>query len=164
MPIRRLFLFALFVLLVPLFLKGCRVATDLGRTCQLVKRNPDGGQGSVAILESELPAGTKDFISFGATECEDLVCVRSADIAKTGVPGAAATGYCSRACVPNASTGCPAANSDDDKDPTRRLICRALLLDDLTLAQICTNDPGTCQQIGGARSPYFCAHAVDAGS
>ena len=104
MPVRRS-LVATLLLGVPLFFNACRVATDLGLPCQLVKKNPDGGTTSVPILESDLPGGNKDFISFGATECEDLVCVRDAKVPRTGVPGAAALGYCSRACVPNASGG-----------------------------------------------------------
>ncbi len=158
MPLR---LFVLVSLVLLVFLEGCRVATDLGRECTLVKKNPDGGSGSVFILESELPdGGTKDYISFGATQCEDLVCVRDANVPKTGAAGALASGYCSRPCVPNASTGCPAANPDDDRDPNKKLTCRALLLDEQTLADICTNDPGRCQQIAGTLSPYFCARSV----
>jgi hypothetical protein len=162
MPVRRS-LVVMLLLAVPVVLDACRVATDLGLSCQLVKKNPDGGTNSVPILESDLPGGNKDFISFGATECEDLVCVRDANVPKTGVPGAAATGYCSRACVPNASGGCPAANASDDRNPDRKLTCRALLLDEQTLGAICTNDPATCQRIGDTRSPYFCARGVDAG-
>ena len=162
MPVRRS-LVAMLVLGVPVFLDACRVATDLGLPCQLVKKNPDGGTTSVPILESDLPGGNKDFISFGATECEDLVCVRDANVPKTGVAGAAATGYCSRACVPNVSGACPAANKSDDSNPDTRLTCRALLLDEATLGAICTNDPSTCQKLGDTRSPYFCARGVDAG-
>lgn len=144
---------------------GCHVNTDLGRLCQLVKRNPDGGAGSVPIVEGDLPGANKDFISFGATECEDLVCVRDAYVPRTGVATAAAAGYCSRSCVPNSSIGCPAANSSDDTDPARKLGCRALLLDEQTLGAICSNDPATCQQLGDARSPYFCARSnPDGGS
>jgi hypothetical protein len=126
----------------------------------MVKKNPDGGTTSVALLESDLPGGAKDYISFGATECEDLVCVRDANVPLSGVPNAAAMGYCSRACVPNSSAGCPAADPNDDRDPSKRLTCRALLLDELTLAAICTNDPATCQRIGDTRSPYFCARGL----
>jgi hypothetical protein len=162
MPVRRSLVATLF-LGVPLFFNACRVATDLGLPCQLVKKNPDGGTTSVPILESDLPGGNKDFISFGATECEDLVCVRDANVPRTGVPGAAAMGYCSRACVPNVSGACPAANKSDDSNPDKRLTCRALLLDEATLGAICTNDPSTCQKLGDTRSPYFCARGVDAG-
>ncbi len=151
----------LFVLVLLVFLEGCRVATDLGRECTMVKANPDGGTASLPILESELPAiSSRDYISFGATECEDLVCVRDSNVPRTGTPGAQAKGYCSRPCVPNASTGCPAANSADDKNPSLRLTCRALLLDEQTLADICATDPGRCLQIAGTRSPYFCARSA----
>ncbi len=158
MAVRRPWLFL--TLLAALALAAaCHVTTDLGRSCQLVKKNPDGGAGSVPIVEGDLPSANKDFISFGATECEDLVCVRDAYLPRSGVATAPASGYCSRACVLNSTTACPAANSEDDKNPARKLSCRALLLDEQTLGAICSNDPGTCQQIGDARSPYFCARS-----
>src|SRR5712692_7154188 len=104
MPLRLFFVLSL----ASLALGGCRAATDLGRECALVRANPDGGT-ALKILESDLPDGGtgKDYISFGATECEDLVCVRDSNVQKTGIPGALASGYCSRACVPNSSVGCP---------------------------------------------------------
>ena len=143
---------------------ACRVTTDLGRSCQLVKKNPDGGS-ALPILEGDLPGANKDFISFGATECEDLVCVRDSYAPRTGVATTAVSGYCSRSCVPNSSIGCPAANSSDDRDPAKRLGCRALLLDEQTLGAICATDPSTCQQLGDTRSPYFCARGnPDGGS
>lgn len=158
MAVRRLWLFLslLAALALP---SACRVNTDLGRSCQLVKKNPDGGPTSVPIVEADLPGANKDFISFGATECEELVCVRDAYVPRTGVATALATGYCSRSCVANSTIACPAANPADDTDPARKLSCRALLLDEQTLGAICTNDPGTCQQIGDTRSPYFCARS-----
>jgi len=111
----------------------------------------------VAIREGELPDGGKDFISFGAAVCENFVCVRDSAYIKNPNPAAEALGYCSGSCV-TGSNACPAANSADDKDPTRRLTCRALLLDEQTLAAICTADPVKCQTyFGGTRSPYFCA-------
>jgi hypothetical protein len=159
MPVCRPFAIAVVSFFALISLEGCRVATDLGRPCTLVKKNPDGGSGSVGILESDLPPN-KDFISFGATECEDLVCVRDAAVPRSGIPNATATGYCSRACVPNVTNGCPASNPDDDKDPNKKLSCRALLLDEQTLGAICSTRPDTCQSIGDTRSPYFCARAI----
>ncbi|HEX4803220.1 MAG TPA: adventurous gliding motility lipoprotein CglC [Myxococcaceae bacterium] len=158
MAVRRLWLFLslLAALALP---SACRVNTDLGRSCQLVKKNPDGGPTSVPIVEADLPGANKDFISFGATECEELVCVRDAYVPRTGVATAPATGYCSRSCVANSTIACPAASPADDTDPARKLSCRALLLDEQTLGAICTNDTGTCQQIGDTRSPYFCARS-----
>jgi hypothetical protein len=140
-------------------LAACRISTDLGTLCNMVKRNPDGGQGSVPIREAELPDGGKDFVAFGATECEDLVCVRDSNVPKTGTPGAIATGYCSRACSPGNS--CPAANSADDNNPNRKLTCRPLILDEQTLSTLCSNDPAKCNQyFGGTTSPYFCARGT----
>ncbi len=142
---------------LPWLFGACKVATDFGTECTLVKKNHDGGSIAVAIREGELPDGGKDFISFGAAVCENFVCVRDSAYIKNPNPAAEALGYCSGSCV-TGSNACPAANSADDKDPTRRLTCRALLLDEQTLAAICTADPVKCQTyFGGTRSPYFCA-------
>ena len=139
---------------------ACKISTDLGTPCFLVKANPDGGTTAVRLREGDLPDAGKDFIAFGATECEDLVCVRDSNYPRNSDPNANATGYCSRACVPT-SGACPAANSSDDNDPNKKLNCRALLLDDQTIAAICTQDPAKCNQyFGGTRSPYFCARGT----
>jgi hypothetical protein len=138
----------------------------LGVPCNLVRRNPDGGA-SLLIREGEIPDGgrTVDFISFGATECEDLVCVRDGNVPFTGQPQAPAVGYCSRACVPGSSIGCPAKDSADDNNPAKKLTCRSLILDETTLALLRSTDPAKFHQyFGETTSPYFCARsAPDAG-
>src|SRR6266849_5098747 len=88
MPQRLLFRMALLALLT--VLEACRSATDLGNPCVLVKKNPDGGSTPVSIKERELPDGGKDFISFGAAICENLVCVRAPASPKPPPPSAAA--------------------------------------------------------------------------
>jgi len=139
---------------------ACRSLTDLGTPCVLVKKNPDGGTVPVALKERDLPDGGKDFISFGAAACENLVCVRDSSFPKNPDPNADAVGYCSSACAAN-SGSCPAANSADDSNPSKRLTCLALLLDEQTLAAICSNDPAKCYQyFGGTTSPYFCARGT----
>lgn len=155
MPSQLFIRMALLALLT--MLEACRSPTDLGNPCIMVKKNPDGGTTAVAIKEGELPDGGKDFISFGAAGCENLVCVRDSAFPRNPDPNADALGYCSSPCAANSGT-CPSANSADDNNPARRLNCRALLLDELTLAAICSSDPAKCfQYFGGTTSPYFCA-------
>src|SRR5260370_15481570 len=85
MPVCRPFAIVVVSLFALISLEGCRVATDLGRPCTLVKKNPDGGSGSVGILESDLPPH-KDFISFGATQCEAQDSVPDAPVPQVTSP------------------------------------------------------------------------------
>lgn len=158
MPPRLFFWMALLALLT--VLEACRSPNDLGNPCVLVKKNPDGGSAPVAIKEGELPDGGKDFISFGAAICENLVCVRDSTFPKNPDPNADALGYCSSPCAANSGT-CASANSANDSNPALRLNCRALVLDELTIAAICAADPAKCYQyFGGTTSPYFCARGT----
>jgi hypothetical protein len=151
---------------------ACTVTTDLGVPCTLVKKDPADttGKQSLPMLESEVTAG-KDFISFGAVECEDLVCVRDSSYAPpagtTPAPTDQAKGYCSRPCLQTSTTGCPAKDSADDSNPLKRLSCRPLILDEATLNFICQSDAVTCKKyFGDTKSPYFCARgaSVDGGT
>lgn len=146
---------------------GCRVPSDLGVDCRLVRKDPSDSTGKkfLYLTEGDIKPN-KDYLSFGSVECEDLVCVRDAAYTR---PNAAATdqalGYCSRNCVQG--TTCPAANEADDKDPVKRLNCRPLLLDEVTLAAICQAEPQKCtDKIGNTKTPYFCARGslADAGT
>ncbi len=154
---RHLFL----AVLATLAVTGCRVQTDLGAPCLMVKKDPTGTQTSVPITEGEVTSG-RDFISFGAMECDDFVCVR--DASSTRPSGATdstpATGYCSRGCEQNEA--CPAANPEDDKIEALKLTCRALLLDTETINLLCREDEAQCRRIfGETRTPYFCARGSD---
>lgn len=132
---------------------GCTPQSDLGTPCVLKRRAPDGG--TADILEREVTAG-KDFVSFGAIECEDLVCVRDANTSGTGNPDQAASGFCSRPCVQTA-TSCRTGNNSIDDGP-EPYACRPLLLDEDTLARIRQNDPEKYERyFGDTQSPYFCA-------
>jgi len=150
---------------------ACQSPTDLGTPCTLVRKDPadPSGKRSLPMKESEVTKG-KDFISFGAVECEDLVCVRDSSYAQPTPPPAAtddAKGYCSRPCLQTSTVGCAAANPDDDKLPLKRLSCRPLILDEATLNLICQTDATTCKKyFGDTKSPYFCARgsSVDGGS
>ena len=148
-------------------LTGCRVDTDLGVECNLVRKdpadtNPDDGYNFLPILEGEVTEG-KDFISFGAVECEDYVCVRDKDFPKGSSPNVQAKGYCSRRCAPTSPQPCPGAEAN--LPPGKSMTCRALILDEQTLGTICHDDPTTCTRVfGDTRSPYLCAlNPPDAG-
>jgi hypothetical protein len=139
---------------------GCSSGGDLGKECVLVRKDPtdtdpSDGIRSIEIRESEVVAD-KDFISFGATECEDLVCVRAANTPFTrddSNPNPVAKGMCSRPCVHTNESSCATGNDAD------RFTCRAMLLDTETLAAIKQQDPAKYKKyFGDTQSPYFCAN------
>lgn len=138
---------------------GCTCgSSDLNGQCHLVRLGPDGG--SLDLREYEIPDGGKtDFISFGATDCQDLVCLRSSGDPRNSDPNAVALGYCSTPCnALSRSNQCQSASGAQDQDPKTRLSCRPILLDQITIDAICTADAGAClQYFANTRSPYFCA-------
>jgi hypothetical protein len=152
-------------------LAACSANTELGKPCNLVKALPDGGVGDVLV--GDLSAG-KDFVSFGATECEDLVCVvdqasvslqLSAAQRDAGSLDAPATGYCSHACVQGNNSTCTPQYNDLQSVPGLAMTCRELVLDPKIIADIC-QDPVKCQEFFGSnRTSFFCARdgATDGG-
>ena len=83
---------------------GCKASSQLGDECAMVKRDPRVDGGRLYVTNGEIKVGaTKDFISFGSIDCDDLICVRDADYAPPdgGVlnPTETAKGYCSRSCI-----------------------------------------------------------------
>ena len=143
---------------------ACQDSTDLGKTpCSLVKKGADGGPEPVIV--AELSAG-KDFLSFGAVQCEDLVCVLDKQGVGAVLAQAATTpsvlsnpalGYCSRACVQGSSTTCTPQIDNQQNDPALSMSCQQLVLDQATIAEIC-KDPAKCQAyFDNNRSPFFCA-------
>ena len=140
---------------------GCKSENSLGGDCVLVKKGPDGGS-AVPIKESEINAGLqKDFVSFGSIECEDFVCTRDPAFPRDGGSDAGAHGYCSKPCASNDT--CKTGEDAIDKDPKKKLTCRALLLDEATLGQICQQNPADCRTyFGGTSSPFFCARPLTA--
>ena len=159
--------YTMLLLLAALSVAGCTPATGLNTPCRLIKRNPDGGA-PLTITEADVQAKVtegsaginKDVVSFGAVECEDLVCVRDAefkpnraDAQENTMPVAAdapAYGYCSKACVPGSL--CPSHDSSLDDGP-HKLRCRSLILDAETLKNLA--DQGLSP--GNTKDPYFCA-------
>ena len=155
---------------IALSMMACKADTDLGKPgCHLLKATPDGG--STNVIVAELSAG-KDFLSFGSVECEDLICVLDQEAvarllaqatANPAVLADPATGYCSHACAQGNTSGCTPQFQDLQNDPSLVMSCRALVLDDDTIAEIC-KDPVKCQQyFNNSRSAFFCARG-DAGT
>lgn len=145
---------------------GCKVTGDIGAECTLVKAVtlPDGGLGTENMREGELPYG-RDVISFGSTACEDFVCIRHRFTEPSGNPETIAMGKCSqRGCSPTDPQACEGVSPQADLTGGP-FTCRPLLLDEETLAAICSTDPEMCNQLfGGQTSPYFCAQGADAGT
>ena len=154
-------------------LAGCKPPSDLGDTCQMVKRDHNVDGGRLPIQNRDIKVGAnKDFISFGSTDCENLVCVRDSafPVPDGGLdPDANALGYCSNRCI--SGDPCPSGNPDDDNDARRRLTCRPLLLDVESLRLLCNGsaeDKARCKaNFGNTTTPDFCARggssATDAG-
>ena len=158
---------------------GCKQVNDLGTYCVLVKRdpadtNPADGISSIPVTQSEIPqvagdsADSRDYISFGSTECEDLVCVRDSafmESTESGLPvgpNQPAYGVCSTACTPTAQSTCTASDSSIDKTAKTHLTCRRLVLDQDTLDRLRETDPVTYQEYFGTNtSPYFCARGTE---
>lgn len=139
---------------------GCEVTTELGKPCVLVKRDPASnsttGVQSIPVLEREI-APNQDFISFGSTDCEDLICVRDAEAPRNTDPNAAALGYCSQECVPN-ETKCEVTDTSVEEALRTRMACRSLILDEDSLEKLKQEDPATYRAtFGETNSPYFCA-------
>jgi hypothetical protein len=154
---------------------GCKVSSDIGKTCVLVRKATAEEQKAEPdkepfryIMESQLTAG-QDFISFGSVECEDLVCVRDADYdpqleATADRTKVAATGYCSKPCVAdtdnNALTTDACAVTSDEALPSVKasMTCRAMLLDQQALDALRAADRTTYRTyFGDNTSPFFCA-------
>ena len=158
-------LFGTLLLFATLF--ACTANTDLGQPCNMVKSVPDGGVTFVVV--GDLSAG-KDFVSFGATECNDLVCVvdqqsasvqLSAGQRDAGISlGSPAVGYCSLACPQGNNSSCSPQVNDMQNVPGDAMTCRQLVLDPALIASIC-QDPVKCQEyFGSNRASFFCARGA----
>ena len=141
---------------------ACTASNPIGGECGLVKKSTVDGGIAQAILEREIQAGLqKDFISFGSLDCEDFICTRDPNFARNSNPDAPAKGYCTKPCAND--TGCKTGDPNIDNVASKKLICRALLLDEATLGAICAANPADCKTyFGGATSPYFCARPLSA--
>lgn len=150
------------VLIVPVLLTGCSEETEIGKPCQLVKKpTPEDAARNLRfspVLNSEL-VEDQDFISFGASDCVDLVCVHDKDSPIVGDPSAPATGYCSQSCIPGGDT-CDAVSGEASDDLKGRMSCRSLLLDQATLDRLRQENPESYRSTFGENTnPFFCAGA-----
>ena len=138
---------------------GCKVNSDIGKRCLLVKKAPAGSDAeSAPVLETDLSDG-QDFISFGSLDCEDLVCVKDADMPLEKADNGQVLGYCSKPCVQDELVDpCPVTAPEALASGKDRMSCRALLLDQKALDDLRANDPATYRAtFGDNNSPYFCA-------
>ncbi len=146
---------------------ACSTSTDLGQLCTPVKALPDGGV--TDVLVGDLSSG-KDFVSFGATECSDLVCVVDQTLASQQLSEAQrdagnslsspAVGYCSTACVQGNDGTCSPQYDNYQDQPALVMTCRELVLDPALIAEICQN-PAKCEEyFGSNRSSFFCARGT----
>ncbi|WP_146209903.1 adventurous gliding motility lipoprotein CglC [Vitiosangium sp. GDMCC 1.1324] len=139
---------------------GCKVTSDVGKPCLLVKKGT--GSDTAPVLEGDLNAG-QDFISFGSLDCEDLVCVKDADMAletvDIGNGQKQVKGYCSKACLENAlQDPCAVTDPEASESVKSRMACRPLLLDQKALDDLRQSDPATYKgTFGDNNSPFFCA-------
>jgi hypothetical protein len=148
---------------------GCTVTTDLGKSCVLKKTETvmENGQQVtrvVSIKQAELATG-QDYIAFGITECDDLICVRDADQpfedepSDPNQPRLDAVGYCSKACIEGSdASACEVTDSSVSSELKSRMACRSLLLDTQTLERLRAEDPAKYRAtFGETLSPFFCA-------
>jgi hypothetical protein len=148
---------------------GCSVTNDLGRTCTLKRKATDAeiaadpnGPRSRDILMSEL-APDQDYISFGVTDCDDLICIRDAEAQLEPGPKGEALGYCSRACPEGKGPEvCEVTDTGAIDKLEERIACRSLLLDTKTLERLRLENPDEYRRtFGETLSPFFCAGTID---
>ncbi|WP_043432368.1 adventurous gliding motility lipoprotein CglC [Cystobacter fuscus] len=153
---------ALLLMGAALLCGGCEVPADTGKRCGLVKKDPNDptGLGSIPVTPSDIRFN-QDFISFGAVDCEELVCVRTAgtELQTSGENEAIQVmGYCSKACNLESTTACAVTHPDTAEDVKATLGCRPLLLDQVALDTLKRTNPAEFERLFGRNeSPNFCA-------
>jgi hypothetical protein len=178
--------------LVGLLTAGSCIDTDIGAPCQLVKSGADpqaaggacqpllaavaGDADAITSLQREHPecfhphledlrrSFDKDFVSFGATECENLTCVRPRCSIRDG-SGNAVQEECESKQLPaddKAPNGICSGECITDQDCTSeegKYVCRALVLDDAFLQQLrnALTPEEYDQYFGRIQNAKFCA-------
>ncbi len=184
-------LFAAFGLVCLLSAGSC-IDTDIGAPCLLIKSGADptaadgacqpllaavaGDADAITRLQREHPecfhpnledlrgSFDKDFVSFGATECENLTCVRPRCSIRDG-EGNAVQADCEKSELPKAEkdpNGICSGECITDQDCTSEegsFVCRALVLDDAFLQQLrnALTPEEYDQYFGRIQNAKFCA-------
>ena len=146
-----------------LVLGGCEVPSEVGKPCLLVKKSSSADRKFDPVVPSDIQLD-QDFISFGAQDCEDLICVRNAGSElQTVVEGdvTRVLGYCSKACLVDSGTNsCTVNHPEAAAEVKGSMSCRALLLDQKALDDLRINNPAEYRATFGENaSPTFCAAA-----
>ena len=143
---------------------GCKVETDLGKSCTMRRRaTPEeeaaSGDKAVTLTNADLDTA-QDFISFAATECEELVCVRDVSSVEGG-PDQPAKGYCSDECILGSTDSCEVTDDSVKPELANRMTCRNLVLDQDALNILIQSDPAKWGPVFGSnRSASFCAGSI----
>jgi len=145
---------------------GSCVETDVGAPCNLQKVRLDQNLPGCADVTpdqvdehpecfhptvDDLRAGPdKEYVSFGAAECDNLTCVRSAGDA---IPESedAPNGSCSGECI----------TDQDCSSPEGDFVCRELFLDQAFLTQLRSSltEEEYARYFGRIQNTKFCARA-----
>lgn len=145
---------------------GTCAESDIGSPCQLQKTRLDPTIEGCAdvqpdqvgqrpdcfrpVLEDLERGKDKDFISFGAAECDNLTCVRSRG-APLPATEAEPAGTCSGECI----------NDMDCQSDQGDYVCRALVFDDEFLGQLreTLSEEEYERYLGRIQNAKFCAKA-----
>jgi len=150
---------------------GCS-DTDIGAPCQIHKDRADPSLPGCSDVKAEdleerpecfrptiedlQRGGDKDFISFGAAECDNLTCVRSRDSTLTRAEREPPderhpTGYCSGECI----------NDKDCESDAGKFICRPLVFDDAFIhhLQDTLSAEEYARYMGRVQNAKFCTRA-----
>jgi hypothetical protein len=129
-----------------LYLSGCKPETDLGQACRMTKPCVPGP--TCPIAESEMSDASQDYLSLGVSECDDLVCVRTANSKGNNGEG---YGYCSKSCID--STDC----EYDYEGNKSGFGCQQLLLSESYMLQLKESNPEAYERIfGSGASSRYC--------
>lgn len=132
------------------FVAGCTTKGDLGANCRMTRSASTPEAPPTPVQESAVQNPALDYISFGAAECDNLVCLRTAGSTNPSNQDGEAIGYCSAPCVTDAD--CDATGDGVEGS----LVCATVLPEMSALAE---DDPVLYDQIfspGTGASNRYC--------